>query len=150
MVSPTVKGVSDEKAAVSCFVGSDSDVYGIEVGGWREEGVLVDLCGEFDRRNLEELRGTLDGVIALRRPIVVDLSGVTFLDIGATRELTIRSRLYAHRLTLRNPSWQVRRSVAACGFEDWYDFCSVSEDPSCRCHHPEWTFSRKIIGRSIF
>ena len=53
----------------------------------------------------------------------------------ATREPTIRSRLYAHHLTFRNPSPQVRASVAACGFEEWFDFGSDPEDASCRRAH---------------
>ncbi len=84
--------------------------------------MVVELEGEFDQHNLAEMQETLSNVVSLRRPISVDLSRVTFLDVGATRELTICSRLYAHHLTLCNPSWQVRKSVAACGFEEWIDF----------------------------
>lgn len=104
----------------------------IEVREWGEGGVLVELRGEFDRNNLKDLRQLLDSVVALRRPTMVDLSGVTFLDVGATRELTIRSRLYAHHLAFRNPSPQVCASVAACGFDEWFDFRSDPEDKSCR------------------
>jgi anti-anti-sigma regulatory factor len=74
--------------------------------------------GEFDQHNLKNLQETLSDVVALRRPTLVDLSEVTFLNVGATRELTIRSQLYAHHLTLGNPSWQARASVAACGFDN--------------------------------
>lgn len=104
-------------------------MYSIEVRERDKENMLVELWGEFDRHALEELRETLDGVLELRRPTIVDLSGVEFLDIGATREMTIRSRLYAHHLTLANPSWQVSRSVAACGVEDWFGFSVGAEDP---------------------
>ena len=107
----------------------------IEVREWGEGGVLVELRGEFDGHNHEDLRRILNSVLALRRPTMVDLSGVTFLDVGATRELTIRSRLYAHHLTFRNPSPQVCASVAACGFEDWFDFRSDLEGTSCRLAH---------------
>jgi anti-anti-sigma regulatory factor len=96
-------------------------VYGIGVREWGEGGVLVELEGEFDQHNLEDLQEALSNVVSLRRPTWVDLYGVTFLDVGATRELTIHSRLYAHHLSLCNPSWQVRASVAACGFEGWID-----------------------------
>ena len=89
--------------------------------------MLVELEGEFDQHNVEDLRETLSNVVALRRPTSVDLSGVTFLDVGATRELTIYSRLYAHHLTLCDPSWQVRASVAACRFGDWICFSSLAE-----------------------
>ncbi|MGH3145064.1 MAG: STAS domain-containing protein [Rubrobacter sp.] len=104
----------------------------IEVREWGEGGVLVELRGEFDGHNLENLRRILDSVVALRRPTMVDLSGVTFLDVNATRELTVWSRLYAHHLTFRNPSPQVCASVAACGFDEWFDFRSDQEDTSCR------------------
>ncbi len=124
MVSVT----TEVKAVVFLFVRSD-EVYSIEVRERDEEGMLVGLRGEFDQHALEELQEILDGVVALRRPTVVDLSGVTFLDIGATREMTVRSRLYAHHLTLVNPSWEVRRSVAACGFEDWFGSSIEPEDP---------------------
>ncbi|CAN5205787.1 hypothetical protein BH24ACT19_BH24ACT19_16470 [soil metagenome] len=96
-------------------------MYGIGVREWGEGGVLVELEGEFDQHNLEDLQEALSNVVSLRRPTWVDLYGVTFLDVGATRELTIHSRLYAHHLSLCNPSWQVRASVAACGFEGWID-----------------------------
>jgi anti-anti-sigma regulatory factor len=96
-------------------------VYDIGVREWGEGGVLVELEGEFDQHNLEDLQEALSNVVSLRRPTWVDLYGVTFLDVGATRELTIHSRLYAHHLSLCNPSWQVRASVAACGFEGWID-----------------------------
>ncbi len=95
-----------------------------------EGGLLVELRGEFDQYNLEDLQDTLSDVVALRRPTLVDLSEVTFLDIGTTRELTIRSRLYAHHLALRNPSWQVWASVAACGFGSLLNFRSDAEDPA--------------------
>ena len=104
----------------------------IEVREWGEGGALVERRGEFDGHNLEDLRQILDAVEALRRPTMVDLSGVTFLDVAATRELTVRSRLYAHHLTFRNPSPQVCASVAACGFDEWFDFRSEPEDTSCR------------------
>ncbi len=68
---------------------------GVEVREIGEEGMLVELGGEFDRYNLEDLGETLDDVLALRLPVVLDLSGVDFLDVEATRELTIYSYLYA-------------------------------------------------------
>lgn len=101
---------------------------GIEVREWSEGGVVVELRGEFDRHDLEDVRETLSSVVALRRPTLVDLAGVTFLDVGVSRELAVRSRLYAHHLTLSNPSWQARASAAACGFGE---FLSVSPHLSC-------------------
>ncbi len=102
----------------------------IEVRERGEEGVLVELRGEFDRHDLRDLREILNDVLALRLPVILDLSGVGFLDVEATRELTIYSYLYAHHLTLRNPSWQVRASVTACGLGSWIDFRYEVDDPT--------------------
>ena len=117
----------------------------IEVREWSEGGVLAELRVEFDAHNLGDLRQILDSVVALRRPTVVDLSGVTFLDVGVTRELTVRSRLYAHHLAFRSPSPQVRASVAECGFVEWFHFRSDPEDASCRRAHVQ-----KSGGRMAF
>ncbi len=97
---------------------------GIEVRKQGEEGVLVELRGEFDRHNLENVQETLNDVAALRESTLVDLSGVTFLDVGTSRELVVRSLPCAYRLTLRNPSWQVRASMMGCGFGAWANFRS--------------------------
>ena len=81
---------------------------------------LVELSGEFDVRDLEYLREILNE--AGERSAVVDLSGVTFLDVQTTRELAVRHQLYAGSLVFRRPSWAVRASVAACGYETWFRF----------------------------
>ena len=101
--------------------GRGEDLYGIEV---RESGagVLVELWGEFDLFSLSELRGKLNGVLDLHRTTLVDLSGITFLDLVSARELAVRSQLYAHHLTLRNPSSQVRASLEAFGLWSWVPF----------------------------
>jgi len=80
------------------------DVSDIGIRRCDGEGAVVELRGEFDWHNLEDLRETLSDAVALRRPTLVDLSKVTFLDMGATLELAVRSQLYAHHLTLCNPS----------------------------------------------
>jgi len=74
----------------------------------------IELTGEFDVRDLETLRRTLDGVPG--SPVCVDLSGVTFLDLLCARELADRSR--DGRLALREASWQAGHSFEACGFGD--------------------------------
>jgi len=85
--------------------------------------MLVELSGEFDLHDLQNLSDALgDAVSSGRAAVVVDLSGVTFLDVGTARELAVRSQLHAHQMTLHNPSWAVRASVAACGLESWFDF----------------------------
>jgi anti-anti-sigma regulatory factor len=94
-------------------------LYGIEV---RESGggVTVFLRGEFDLFSLGELSETLSGVAALRCRTLLDLSGVTFLDLQAAREIAVRSELYAHHLTLRNLSPQATASVEAFGLTNWF------------------------------
>jgi anti-anti-sigma factor len=97
-------------------------VSGISTRDGDGRDVQVKLSGEFDLHDLEDLRAALDGAAASGRAAVVDLSGVTFLDVGTTRELAVRSQLHAHQMTLRSPSAAVHASVAACGLESWFDF----------------------------
>ena len=87
-----------------------------------ESDMLVELSGEFDLHDLQNLSDALGDAVSSGRAAVVDLSGVTFLDVGTTRELAVCSQLHAHQMTLHNPSWAVRASVAACGLESWFDF----------------------------
>ncbi len=96
-------------------------MYGIEV---RESGagILVELWGEFDLFSLSRLREALNRVASLHRPTLVDLSGITFLDLLAARELAIRSQLYSHYLTFGNPSSEVTASARAFGLEGWVRF----------------------------
>lgn len=94
-------------------------MYGIKVGKTDGAGILVELTGELDIAALEELRETLDAAAYLQEPAVVDLSNVTFLDLLCARELAVRSQLYTHQLSLRNPSPQVLATAQACGLEDW-------------------------------
>ena len=99
---------------------------------WEANGELILLLrGEFDVCALEDLCNALNHAGTLRDPVAVDLAGVTFLDFGAARELAVRSQIYAHRLSLRFPSWQVKASVRACGLEEWLTF-----DPDDLGRHP--------------
>ena len=93
-------------------------MYGIEV---RESGagLLVELWGELDIFCIGELKRMLTDVASRREPILVDLSGISFLDLQSARELAVRSLLYEHHLTLRKPSPQVMATVRALGLEGW-------------------------------
>jgi anti-anti-sigma regulatory factor len=95
-------------------------LYGIEV---RESGagVLVELWGEFDLFSLGNLREALNIVLDLRKPIFVDLSGITLL--------AVRAQLYAHHLFLRNPSPWVTASLEAFGLGGWIPFHRDHEEP---------------------
>lgn len=89
--------------------------------------LMVELEGEFDLHNLEELRMLLDRVLGLRVPTFADLSGVTFLDFLVLQELTTYHLLYAHHFSLCNPSRQVARSVEASWLSEWIRFDSHPE-----------------------
>ncbi len=93
-------------------------MYGIEL---RESGtgMVVELWGEFDLFSLRNLREALNEVSTLRRPTVVDLSGITFLDLQSAREFAVRSLLYAQYLTFGNPSAEALASIKALGLEGW-------------------------------
>ena len=93
-------------------------MYGIEV---RESGagLQVELWGEFDLYCIEELKKMLSEVFVCREPILVDLSGITFLDLQSARELAVRSLLYAHHLIFLGPSPQVIATMGALGLEGW-------------------------------
>ena len=97
-------------------------MYDIIVRSSGDGGMTIELRGELDLASADELRITLDYVASFRKPMVVDLSGVTFMDLQSTRELAVRSQLYAHHLTVINPSWQARASVKACKLESWIHF----------------------------
>ena len=93
-------------------------MYGIELresGGGR----VLDLWGEFDAFSLDDLQGTLSEVSRLRGPTLVDLSGVTFMDLQSARELAVRSLLYAQSLSFGNPSAEALASIRALGLEGW-------------------------------
>lgn len=94
-------------------------MYGIEVLHHRDGSMTVGLRGEFDLSAIDELRETLGNLASLRCPTIIDLSEVTFMDIQCTRELAVRSQLYAHHVTLLDPSWQVRATIRACDLTDW-------------------------------
>jgi anti-anti-sigma regulatory factor len=64
---------------------------------------------------IEELKGVLTDVLSRRSPVVVDLSGVSFLDLQSARELAVRALLYKH------PSPQVIATFEALGLEGWLD-----------------------------
>jgi hypothetical protein len=96
------------------------DTYKIEISALGRAGILVEilveLIGEFDIHDLGVLRKVLSLVLSARLPTHVDLSRVTFLDVGCARELATRSWLYDH-LMLRDPSWEAKASLKVCGRE---------------------------------
>ena len=105
-------------------------MYGIEVREYVSV-TMVELRGELDLFSVADLREALNRVLGLSRPALVDLSGITFLDLQAARELVLRYQLHADHLTLSNPSRWVSASIEAFGLGAWIHFHprSDSNDP---------------------
>ncbi len=101
-------------------------MYGIEVREY-DAVTMVEVRGELDLFTLGDLKETLNRIMASMRPTLLDLSGITFLDLASTRELALRCQLYANQLTLRNPSPQVMASVAAFRLGEWIHFRSDAD-----------------------
>ena len=59
--------------------------------------------GGLDQYDLEDLRETFSGVVELGRPTLVDLSRISFLDVGCARELALISQLYGQPSDLVQP-----------------------------------------------
>ena len=93
-------------------------MYGIELQE-SGTGVVIELWGEFDIFSLRELREALGGISTLRGPALMDLSGITFLDLQSARELAVRSLLHAGRLSFCKPSPEALASIKALGLEGW-------------------------------
>ncbi len=92
-------------------------------------GVKVGMRGEFDAYSLPDLREALDHVCAFGKPVVVDLSGVTFLDLQSARELVVRSLFRAHHVVFENPSSGVPASLQALGIDGRARIRSGREEP---------------------
>ncbi len=92
-------------------------------------GVTVGMRGEFDAYSLPDLRETLDHVCSFGKPVVVDLSGVTFLDLQSARELVVRSLIQAHHLAFESPSFGVLASIRALGIDGRTRIHSGREEP---------------------
>ena len=92
------------------------DTSKIEISALGRAGILVELFGEFDVRDLSTLRKVLSIALSARLPAHLDLSKVTFLDIRCARELAEQASLYDY-LMLCDPSWECEASLKACGRE---------------------------------
>ena len=92
-------------------------------------GVTVGMRGEFDAYSLPDLREALDHVCAFGKPVMVDLSGVTFLDLQSARELVVRSLFQAHHVAFENPSSGVLASLWALGIDGRARVRSGHEEP---------------------
>ena len=99
----------------------------------KEQGLLVELAGEFDLQDLENLEEALDMALSLRDRVLIDLSGVTFMDLLCVRELVGRQQSTGELIVLNEPYWQARSSLPACGLHRASPG-SGSRRPACRAH----------------
>jgi len=77
----------------------------------------------------ENGREALDRGCSLGKPVVVDLSGVTFLDLQSVRELVVRSLIQDQHLAFKNPSSGVLASIRALGIDVRTRIHSGHEEP---------------------
>ena len=61
----------------------------------------------------------LSDVSTCSGPVLIDLSGITFLDLQSARELVSRSLACSRPPTFLDPSSQVTATMRALGFEGW-------------------------------
>ena len=84
--------------------------------------VRVFAIGEVDMATADVLAGSLDRALEGGLPVVVDLSGVTFLDCAGIRTLIqggTRALGNGQALTVANASPIVRRVLEICGVWAW-------------------------------
>lgn len=94
---------------------------GISVDVTKDDAsIVVTVAGEIDLGSVAILEEELDTVDASSE-IVLDCSGVRFIDSSGLRLLAVAARRIASAggsLRLRNPSTCVRRVVQIAGFEE--------------------------------
>ncbi|WP_166178295.1 STAS domain-containing protein [Rubrobacter tropicus] len=90
------------------------DGHRIQVGTVEYEDGRIVLSGEFDLRVRQALREVLRATHRRGRRVLLDLSGVTFMDVGCAKELAFWCLLDPELLVPLDPSWQARASAVAC------------------------------------
>lgn len=85
-------------------------------------GSWARLRGELDVHDLDALGTLLRAAAQSDCPIFVDLSGVTFLDVGCATELALSHLRSPDLLVMCGPSWQAAASFTACGFAGRIEF----------------------------
>jgi anti-anti-sigma factor len=94
-------------------------------------GTVIHVRGEIDMATCERLRDAIEPYLGPKQSIVLDLSGVQFMDSSCLHVLEkARGTLTADggSLILRNPSEAARRLLTAAGAEQLLDE-DVEEDP---------------------
>jgi anti-sigma B factor antagonist len=86
--------------------------------------VIGHVSGEIDLSSCQRLRDAIEPHLGPRQRIMLDLSGVSFMDSSCLRVLLqTRTALSADggSLILRNPSRATRRLLSASGMDDLFD-----------------------------
>jgi anti-sigma B factor antagonist len=97
------------------------EAFSVSVSADEDGGALVGVVGEVDLATADQLWAVvIEAMTTWTGDVVVDLSGVTFLDSQGIRAL-IRTHkdcgIEAARLTLRSPSRQVREVFEITGID---------------------------------
>jgi anti-anti-sigma factor len=91
------------------------------VGGGPDGAVVLYLAGEMDGTTVPTVTNLVDAALGERPPtIVLDLSGVTFVDSRGIRALLIAHRAAERRgttLVVRSPDKQARKVLMLTGCE---------------------------------
>jgi anti-sigma B factor antagonist len=96
---------------------------------------VIHIRGEIDIATCERLRDAIEPHLGALQTIVLDLSGVQFMDSSSLHVLVkARGRLTADggSLILRNPSEAAQRLLTAAGAERLLDDEDAEERPTCR------------------
>ncbi len=85
------------------------------------DGRRIALSGEYDVTRRHELSALFESVDG-EEPLAIDLSGVTYIDATALRELsTLRLRNPARTIALLGANPNLRRVFALVGFDRVFD-----------------------------
>jgi anti-anti-sigma regulatory factor len=95
-----------------------TDWRGIRIGTIEQDEGRIALHGEFDLSNREALRGVLGAAHRQGHGTLIDLSGVTFVDVGCAKELAFWRLLGLELPVTVDPSWQAALILAACGLTE--------------------------------
>jgi anti-sigma B factor antagonist len=100
------------------------DRFGTEVAQSPDGSIVVHVSGEIDIETCERLRDVIEKFMGPRQTIVLDLSGVEFMDSSSLHVLLpARETLTADggSLVLRNPSTAARRLLEAAQLQHLLD-----------------------------
>ena len=114
---------SDERSRKSSSSPAESDHLTVEVDveGGR---TVAHVHGEIDMETCERLRAAIEPHLGPRQTLVLDLSGVTFMDsccLGVFMEARTTLSADGGSLVLRNPSHAARRLLTAARATDLLD-----------------------------